>query len=270
MDRILFLLYPLIISGIWRWLKFKSSKNLKFYFRAFLRDVLTFAVFYVIIFILVVVFLGGQVGFYGPKDDFDLTEELVKGRIEYYILDSMVVGKDYPAIATISKSFNDSTLFEFPPNVLISTGSVSAYSQDTIQVASRMKLVLQDPIGTNFFINPLSSSEQHVDEFTTTSWNWIVKPLKSGRLRLLLTATYIVYDSDGRLSKDVAVFERDFYVESSIKYTVEELLKRNWLGLLPIVFLPIIYKLFNAVKNKLKRKPPQIGFKSNVNKEDVE
>lgn len=185
-------------------------------------------------------------------------DSLVKGKIAYDIPDTMEISKSYKAIATISKSQNDSILFQN----IDSTG----FEIESIKVSSRVKMFLIDPTGNqNFQITSLNTDEQLVDDSTNTIWKWNIIPLRSGENELFLRTTVKILDDLGENYKDISVFEKHIIVNASIVVVTKQFIGDYWQWLSTVIFIPLIiwgYKkfLFRKKDNDMLN---QIGFKEN-------
>lgn len=189
-------------------------------------------------------------------------DRLVSGKIAYQIPDTMDVGDNYKAVASVSKSENDSILFQN----IDSTG----FEKEIIKISSRVKMILIDPTGyNNFQITPLNSEEQLVDDSTNTIWQWNVTPLRSGENELILRTTVKVLDELGENYKDIPVFEKRVKVNASLSFVTKQFIGDYWQWLTTVIIIPLIvwgYRRIN-IKNKADKQRSQIGFRANGNKE---
>lgn len=188
-----------------------------------------------------------------PKDNL---EQLVKGKIAYDIPDTMRLEQDYRAIVSITQAQSDSILLEG----LNSTD----FEIERITISSRVKASLVDPTNINFDINPLSSEEQLVDDSTNTTWRWNIRPRKSGNNVLMLKVSIKVKNRIGETPKDILVFDKPFFVESSITTEAKNIFGDYWQWFTTVLIIPIFLWLRNIYitrkKNKKNTREP-IGFK---------
>ena len=162
------------------------------------------------------------------------------GLVRYNIPDSMQIGKDYDVNIRISKQ-RDTTKI---------TINMPQGKTECIRVGSTMEVKLLDPEGGNFEIAALNSVAQTIeDDGDFTSWEWTVKPLIGGAHKLKMFITIKAKD----LVKDIPVFDKEIYVQSSPTYSLKKLITENWTVLLPSVFIPILGGLWHIFFRKRKK-----------------
>jgi hypothetical protein len=168
-----------------------------------------------------------------PHSEKPSIDRIVKAKIAYDIPGTMQVEKAVRAVVSITKSLNDSVLFQ-------GLGPATFHSSD-IKVSSRVKATMIDPTGEKkFSIVPLNSEEQFVDDSTNTIWRWNITPLVSGDNVLMLLVTVKIHDKFGESSKDVIVFERSIKVQTSLVVPVRNFISDHWQWLISVILLPLI------------------------------
>lgn len=179
------------------------------------------------------------------KDDVD---ELVRGKLAYYIPVTMRVDSSYRVTAAITKSLNDSTLL-----LSFKQGDFETYE---VMVTSKVKVVLIDPSPVSdkcFSIDSLSTAEQTVDTISSRAWSWQVKPLISGKNQLLLRATVKVKDTYGEGSKDIPIFEKTVEVPVAPLFTLSTFIGKYWQWLSGLLLPFPIWTLFNRRRDRRSR-----------------
>ena len=188
-----------------------------------------------------------------PEDTID---RLVMGKIAYDIPDTMKLEQDYRAVVSITQAQNDS--------VLLDGLNSSDFEIKQITISSRVKASLIDPTKINFDINPLSTEEQLVDDSSNTTWRWNIKPKISGKNILLLKVSIKIKNRLGETPKDILVFEKPFFVESSVTTQAKNIFSEYWQWFTTVLFIPLFLLFRNSFltrqKNKKNKREP-IGFK---------
>jgi hypothetical protein len=108
-----------------------------------------------------------------------------------------------------------------------------------IRVGNTMevKLVETNSSEENFKINSLSSGVQSVeDDSSYTTWEWSVRPVKSGLHKLKMI---VVIKGEG-FTKDIPVYEDDIYIQSSTRFFVSQFVSKNWQWLAGSIIIPLI------------------------------
>ena len=191
-----------------------------------------------------------------PQKPEDTIDRLVMGKIAYDIPDTMKLEQDYRAVVSITQAQNDS--------VLLDGLNSSDFEIKQITISSRVKASLIDPTKINFDINPLSTEEQLVDDSSNTTWRWNIKPKISGRYILLLKVSIKIKNRLGETPKDILVFEKPFFVESSVTTQAKNIFSEYWQWFTTVLFIPLFLLFRNSFltrqKNKKNKREP-IGFK---------
>lgn len=185
-------------------------------------------------------------------------DKISLGKIAYNIPEEMQLQEDTRVVVLITKSLVDSALRK--------DIDTSTFRIQTIKVATRIKANLVDPTRKCFGINSLSTEEQFLDDSTNTFWEWDVKPIKSGRNKLILKATIKVNSSLGDNYRDIPIFEKVVYVKSSFITSTKIFIKDYWQWLTTVLLLPFGIWIYNKVNRRIKEKknkPKPIGFNKN-------
>jgi hypothetical protein len=170
------------------------------------------------------------------------------GKIAYNLPEKMQLEVDTTVVVAISKSSLNSILSE--------DIDTTEFKIKEIKVATRMKANLLDPTKINFVITPLSTDEQTLDDSSSTIWKFDVKPIRSGKNPLVLTATIRTTTSLGETYRDVPVFEQAILVESSPTVSLRLFVINNWQWLMTALVLPFgIWIYTHTAKGTADRKP---------------
>lgn len=170
-------------------------------------------------------------------DDNDIKKELPYsvGRMVYSVPDTMKVGHLYDITLRITKYENDSVLIE---GIDKNNKVKSKIVLNNIRVGSVMTALLID-LDSNFIIKSTSTSEQNIEDFGYTEWNWIVKPTKVGENRLRLLIKVRVFTEDGEYLKDIPVYDQKIKVQSNIQWTLKNWSSKYWQWLMSTIIIPI-------------------------------
>jgi len=155
------------------------------------------------------------------------------GTIAYNIPDTMKVGVEYLVRLRISKKMSNSLTFG------LGGGNNNNLTVRNIRVGNTMevKLVETNSSEENFKINSLSSGVQSVeDDSSYTTWEWSVRPVKSGLHKLKMI---VVIKGEG-FTKDIPVYEDDIYIQSSTRFFVSQFVIKNWQWLAGSIIIPLI------------------------------
>ena len=183
-------------------------------------------------------------------------DQLVRGKIAYYIPDQMKIDSAYKVLVTISKAESDKILFSGIDSI--------NFTKDTIKISSRVKVILIDPSGgKDFKIVPLNSEEQLVDDSSNTIWKWSVTPSNGGKNEIVIRASAKVLDRLGENYRDIQVYEKSISVQSSPLRSIKQFLSSNWQWIVSVIIIPIFIgvKKFIGKRQNKKQKTNPIGFR---------
>jgi hypothetical protein len=172
------------------------------------------------------------------------------GVLVYKIPDTMKVGSQYQVRLRISKFMTREIQIGLTTDDDTSTSGVI---KANIRIGTTMKAELKevDSGSKSFEITQLSSGEQIVDKDSSfTTWEWNIKPVKSGSHRLKM----FVVIKEGELSKDVPVYEDNIYIRAYLPYTLKIFWSDNWQYILSTLIIPFIVFLWNNRRKKRKKK----------------
>lgn len=161
------------------------------------------------------------------------------GGIAYYIPDTMKVGVIYKVSLRLSKHLSAS----------ISAGLPSVAVVKPIRVGSSMSAVItdEDPDKKAFAIDTLNTAVQSIENDSSyTTWEWTVKPLKSGKHKLKLMVVIKTAD----ITKDIPVYEDNIYIVASPIYSVKAFVSTNWKWMMSTLVIPFIVFLWKRRKKK--------------------
>ena len=103
-----------------------------------------------------------------------------------------------------------------------------------------------------------------MDDSSNTTWRWNIKPKISGRYILLLKVSIKIKNRLGETPKDILVFEKPFFVESSVTTQAKNIFSEYWQWFTTVLFIPLFLWFRNIYltrqKNKKNKREP-IGFK---------
>lgn len=224
-------------------------------FKSILTASLSLIGFFITVLLIVGQFLA-RAPFSEMKNNHPL-DKLVQGMIAYNIPDTMEIEECYKAIVSITKAMNDSILFQNIDSI--------DFKEEIIKVSTRVKVILIDPTGQQYFtITPLNTEEQIIDDSTNTVWKWNVVPLKGGNHELVLRTTVKVLDHLGENYKDQIVVEKNIKVNAPVLVTLKQFIGDYWQWLTSVCLIPFIIWGYNRLskrgKDKAKNKPI-VGFK---------
>lgn len=183
------------------------------------------------------------------------TPEMIMGRLNYLIKDTMEVGKDYIVEITISKGVEKNIVVTSTPT--FSTHNSSEIADANIRITPEMQARLIDPSGGCFDIKAISDTVQLVENDQITIWRWRVKPLKDGKNTLSLVVDIII----GNIHKSMTVYDGKIYVYIQYKFWViiGNFITKYWQWIAGSLILPAFAWWFNFYivpiikKNRKKR-----------------
>ena len=182
--------------------------------------------------------------------------QLTQGLLAYNIPMKMMVGETYRGIVSITRSKDDSVLFEGLES------NKDDFVTEDIQVSAITEVTLKDNASPkNFNIAPVHGrKELGTDDSTNTVWKWNITPLKAGNNELHLTATAklirFVQGSTVITYENIDIFDETITVETSVLTTVSMFFQEYWQWLITAIFIPLIGWIFNSYF-KSKRKSAQ-------------
>ena len=164
------------------------------------------------------------------------------GGFAYYVPTTMRVDSEYRVTLRISKKLSKSITIGFVDE--------SAVVVKNVRVGDRMSVKLLETNSSvkSFEITNLNSEIQSVEDDTSfTTWEWSVRPIKSGNHKLKM----IVVITGDNFTKDIPVYEGDIHIKSYLPFTIKTFVVDNWKVLLSPVIIPFIIFLW---KNRKKKK----------------
>jgi len=176
------------------------------------------------------------------SDNSEINNRNDLGAIAYNIPDTMNVGIEYIVYLRISKKMSK--------NLTIGLGGdTNKLVIRDIRVGNTMevKLIETNASDESFKITELSSGIQNIeDDSTFTSWEWSIRPIKSGFHKLKM----IVVIKGGDFTKDIPVYEDDIYIQSSFYFIVKDFTSKNWQWLSGSIIIPLIIFFWKKREDK--------------------
>ena len=205
-------------------------------------------------------------------------DELVKGKLSYYIPDTMEVGNTYTAKVAVTKAISNSVLLHGLSKDELGKSTIV----DSVFISSRVKVSLIDPEGDNFYVKPIDTELQIVSESSNATWKWYVIPKTSGENPLELTVSTRITDKFGSDFRDIPVFSNKIIVKSNYWYSTKNFLEQYWQYIFSAVLIPLIiwgYNLYKSQRENRKKEQNEelqkkeasqnpIGFRPNHRKPD--
>ena len=205
------------------------------------KKIVIFYVISIILFLTLIIYFG-RLNSSSTLEEF---ETLVKEKIACSVPDQMEIGKNYKATVSSTKALNDS--------ILLNTLEKTYYGIETINLSSRMKMILIDPTNKNFKITALNTEEQLVDDSANTIWNWNVFPIKEGVNELVLRATLKILNKPGENYKDIIVLETAINVDNSVWLTIKQFISDYWQWFTLVFLIPMIIWSYRKISERKKK-----------------
>ena len=247
-------LFLLIYKIIKRKLKALFYKDFGFFANTILPAFITVVIAYLSInyFLISCVSCGGDRSSSSRRENLKKlsgtnADELVRAKLAYHIPDTMQVGERYIADLSITKAMSNGVLLYGFPNKKIADFKLV----DSILVSSRVMVSLIDPIGGNFYIKPVSTEQQLVNDKSNTVWKWYVVPTAGGENPLELKVSTQIMDKFGTDYLDIPVYSGTIKVKSNYWYSTKEFAGQNWQILLTAILIPLITFAYNLIKKQV-------------------
>jgi len=156
------------------------------------------------------------------------TSQAEKGKIVYYVPDSMIVNQVYHVAVSVSniRQSNNKSLTAFITQNISNSGKgtkSSSFIKDTLKVGKIITARILASEKEKFEITQIGKEEQHLTEFNeyTAFWKWAITPLKQGTSTLNFTIDAITKKDGERGSSLIGTKHEDILVVSytdPIKY----------------------------------------------------
>lgn len=192
---------------------------------------------------------NGSIPSYSDNSEIKNRDDL--GAIAYNIPDTMNVGVEYIVSLRISKKMSRNLTIGL-------VGDTNKLVVRNIRVGSTMgvKLIETNSSEESFKITALSSGIQNIeDDSTFTSWEWSIRPIKSGFHKLKM----IVVIKGDDFTKDIPVYEDEIYIQNSSIFIVKNFISKNWQWLGGSIIIPLIIFFW-------KRREDKKGEKEKISK----
>lgn len=163
------------------------------------------------------------------------------GQVLYQFPDTMTLYKIYNITVRISK---DTTLSEV---VLTNLETKEEIKRTKIQVGSYMTVELKNDIelDPHFNITKINSVQQEIDTTLYTTWNFRVKPIKSGESQLNLVISIINGDN-----KKEIVYSDKVLIKSNISKEILNWWETEWKWAFTTIIIPIFIYIWKRYKSK--------------------
>lgn len=163
------------------------------------------------------------------------------GQVLYQFPDTMTLYKIYNITVRISK---DTTLSEV---VLTNLETNEEIKRTQIQVGSYMTVELKNDIETepHFNITKINSTQQEIDTTLYTTWNFRVKPIKSGESQLNLVISVINGDN-----KKEIVYSDKVLIKNNISKKILNWWETEWKWAFTTIIIPLFIYLWKRYKSK--------------------
>jgi hypothetical protein len=183
---------------------------------------------------------------YVVSNNFYTADELLDGKIGYFIPDSMIQNKTYRIYMTLSVP--DKKI-----KIKISKQYISPYQKidtskilvDDIKLGNTMNATLVDP--TKSFNISSIGDETKILSFdstkTTETWMWDIIPLKSGEIPLTLKVEVVINKNGTDRKTRLEVFNKQLMIKAEYipwyKKTIN-FLKIEWKWLITTIIIPLV------------------------------
>ena len=123
---------------------------------------------------------------------------------------------------------------------------------DEVKIGERIRARLYGTRG-NFTIVPDRYIENLVSFNGSTQWDWTLTPKNPGIEKVILVAQLIIKIDGTETYRDIKYFpKQDVEITASVFQKLEIFWSENWLPLVSLLFIPVIFaSLYNIVKSKI-------------------
>jgi hypothetical protein len=173
------------------------------------------------------------------------------GLVAYSVPNSMQVGKTYTVKLRISKENNKLQLINGNGVPIANANIDSKITIASIRVEPIMSAKLLSD-SSKMLIQSTSTLVQDIEKEGFTEWEWRLTPIKGGDIFLKIMVSVITESEDGKITKDIPVYDEVINVRSNVVFTTEGFIKQYWQWIMTTIIIPFIVWFYNRKKKKEK------------------
>lgn len=173
------------------------------------------------------------------------------GLVAYSVPDKMQVGKTYSVKLRISKENNKLELINGNGVPIANANIDSKITIASLRVEPVMSAKLLSD-SSKMLIQSTSTLIQDIEKEGFTEWEWRLTPIKGGDIFLKIMVSVVTASEDGKVTKDIPVYDDIINVKSNVVFTIEGFIKQYWQWIMTTIIIPFIVWFYNRKKKKEK------------------